>query len=41
VLLLGGGIHGNVLSLSPPFTIGEAQLDAALDVLVQVVAAID
>ncbi|CAN5304860.1 aspartate aminotransferase family protein [soil metagenome] len=41
VLLLGGGIHGNVLSLSPPFTIGEAQLDAALDVLVQVVSAID
>lgn len=33
VLLLGGGIHGNVLSLSPPFVITDAQLDAALGVL--------
>jgi 4-aminobutyrate aminotransferase/(S)-3-amino-2-methylpropionate transaminase len=33
VLTLGGGIHGNVLSLSPPFVITEEQADAALDVL--------
>lgn len=33
VLLLGGGIHGNVLSLSPPFVITEEQLDAGLAVL--------
>jgi len=33
VLTLGGGVHGNVLSLSPPFVITEAQVDAALDVL--------
>ncbi|MFL5542387.1 MAG: aspartate aminotransferase family protein [Longimicrobiaceae bacterium] len=33
VLTLGGGIHGNVLSLSPPFVITDAQVDAALDVL--------
>ena len=30
VILLGGGIHGSVLSLSPPFVITEAQADAAL-----------
>jgi len=34
VLVLGGGIHGNVLSLSPPFVITESQLAHALDVLV-------
>jgi 4-aminobutyrate aminotransferase/(S)-3-amino-2-methylpropionate transaminase len=33
LLLLGGGIHGNVLSFSPPFVITEGQLDAALDIL--------
>ncbi len=33
VLLLGGGIHGNVLSLSPPFVITDAQVDFALDVI--------
>jgi len=33
VLTLGGGIHGNVLSLSPPFVITEEQVDAALVVL--------
>jgi 4-aminobutyrate aminotransferase/(S)-3-amino-2-methylpropionate transaminase len=33
VLVLGGGIHNNVLSLSPPFVITEAQTDAALGVL--------
>lgn len=30
VILLGGGIHGSVLSLSPPFVITEEQADAAL-----------
>jgi 4-aminobutyrate aminotransferase-like enzyme len=33
VLTLGGGIHGNVLSLSPPFVLTDEQADAALDVL--------
>jgi 4-aminobutyrate aminotransferase len=33
VLLLGGGIHGNVLSLSPPFVITEEQVDFALGVI--------
>jgi 4-aminobutyrate aminotransferase-like enzyme len=33
VLTLGGGIHGNVLSLSPPFVITEAQVDSALSIL--------
>jgi 4-aminobutyrate aminotransferase / (S)-3-amino-2-methylpropionate transaminase / 5-aminovalerate transaminase len=33
VLLLGGGLYGNVLSLSPPLMITEAQVDAALTVL--------
>lgn len=38
VLLLGGGLHGNVLSFSPPFVITEAQLDAALDALDEVLS---
>ncbi len=33
VLLLGGGLYGNVLSFSPPFVITREQLDAALDVV--------
>ena len=33
VLTLGGGIHGNVLSLSPPFVLTDAQADAALAAL--------
>jgi 4-aminobutyrate aminotransferase / (S)-3-amino-2-methylpropionate transaminase / 5-aminovalerate transaminase len=33
VLVLGGGIHGNVLSLSPPFVITDAQVDAALQIM--------
>lgn len=33
VLTLGGGVHGNVLSLSPPFVITDEQVDAALDLL--------
>jgi 4-aminobutyrate aminotransferase-like enzyme len=33
VLTLGGGIHGNVLSLSPPFVLTDGQADAALAVL--------
>ena len=36
ILLLAGGIHGNVLSLSPPLMIGEEQLDAALETLASV-----
>jgi 4-aminobutyrate aminotransferase/(S)-3-amino-2-methylpropionate transaminase len=41
VLLLGGGIHGNVLSFSPPFVITDAQADAALTVLAEILADID
>jgi 4-aminobutyrate aminotransferase / (S)-3-amino-2-methylpropionate transaminase / 5-aminovalerate transaminase len=37
VLVLGGGIHGNVLSLSPPFTITEEQCSHALGVLEEVI----
>ncbi|HET6228610.1 MAG TPA: aspartate aminotransferase family protein [Longimicrobiaceae bacterium] len=40
VLLLGGGIHGNVLSLSPPFVITEEQADAALRILGEIFAEI-
>ena len=41
VLLLGGGIHGNVLSFSPPFVITDEQVDAALSVLGEILAGID
>lgn len=37
VLVLGGGVYGNVLSLSPPFVITARQLDAAVAVLLEVV----
>ena len=33
VLTLGGGIHGNVLSLSPPFVLTDAQAESALSIL--------
>jgi 4-aminobutyrate aminotransferase/(S)-3-amino-2-methylpropionate transaminase len=33
VLTLGGGIHGNVLSLSPPFVLTDDQADVALSIL--------
>jgi 4-aminobutyrate aminotransferase-like enzyme len=33
LLLLGGGIYGNVLSLSPPFVLTDAQAEFALDTL--------
>lgn len=36
VILLGGGIHGSVLSLSPPFVITEAQADAALGMVEEI-----
>ena len=36
VVLLGGGIHGNVLSLSPPFVLTDEQADAALAVVEEV-----
>jgi len=35
VLILGGGIHGNVISLSPPFVITASQFDHALNTLVE------
>lgn len=38
VLTLGGGIHGNVISLSPPFVITDEQADTALGVLQSVLA---
>lgn len=41
ILLLGGGIHGNVLSLSPPFVITEAQADHALTVLLALLSEFD
>jgi 4-aminobutyrate aminotransferase-like enzyme len=36
VLTLGGGIHGNVISLSPPFVLTDAQADAVLATLASV-----
>jgi 4-aminobutyrate aminotransferase/(S)-3-amino-2-methylpropionate transaminase len=39
VILLPGGMHGNVLSLGPPLTIGEAQLEAAVRVIDEALAA--
>ncbi len=36
VLTLGGGIHGNVISLSPPFVLTDEQADAALATLASV-----
>lgn len=36
VLLLGGGVHGNVLSLSPPFVLTDLQADHALGVLEEI-----
>jgi 4-aminobutyrate aminotransferase-like enzyme len=36
LLTLGGGLHGNVLSLSPPFVLTDAQADAALAILAEV-----
>ncbi len=39
VLMLGGGIHGNVLSLSPPFVVTEPQIDLALGVLGEILDA--
>jgi 4-aminobutyrate aminotransferase/(S)-3-amino-2-methylpropionate transaminase len=34
VLILPGGMNGNVISLTPPLTMGEAQLDEAIDILI-------
>ncbi|WP_420125693.1 aspartate aminotransferase family protein [Longimicrobium sp.] len=36
VLLLGGGIHGSVLSLSPPFVLTDAQADHALAIIADI-----
>jgi 4-aminobutyrate aminotransferase / (S)-3-amino-2-methylpropionate transaminase / 5-aminovalerate transaminase len=41
LLLLGGGIHGNVLSFSPPFVITHEQVSAALSILQDVLAGIE
>lgn len=38
VLVLGGGIYGNVLSFSPPFVITEAQVDFALEAIGEILA---
>jgi 4-aminobutyrate aminotransferase-like enzyme len=40
VLLLGGGIHGNVLSLSPPYVITEEQSEFAIGVIRECVEAL-
>jgi 4-aminobutyrate aminotransferase / (S)-3-amino-2-methylpropionate transaminase / 5-aminovalerate transaminase len=40
LLVLGGGIHGNVISLSPPFVLTDAQADHALDVLEEILGAL-
>lgn len=40
VVVLGGGIHGNVLSLSPPFVLTDDQADTALGVLEEVLGEI-
>jgi 4-aminobutyrate aminotransferase/(S)-3-amino-2-methylpropionate transaminase len=40
VLVLGGGVHGNVLSLSPPFVISRRQLDVATTALERIFASI-
>jgi 4-aminobutyrate aminotransferase len=37
LIVLGGGIYGNVLSLSPPFVITREQVDAAVEILGQVI----
>lgn len=37
VLVLGGGIHGNVLSLSPPFSITDHQLWTAVGILEEII----
>jgi 4-aminobutyrate aminotransferase/(S)-3-amino-2-methylpropionate transaminase len=36
VLVLGGGIYGNVLSLSPPFVLTDTQVDAALSIIEEI-----
>jgi len=41
ILLLGGGVYGNVLSLSPPFVLTDAQADFALDTLAGILRGID
>jgi 4-aminobutyrate aminotransferase/4-aminobutyrate aminotransferase/(S)-3-amino-2-methylpropionate transaminase len=41
ILLLGGGVYGNVLSLSPPFVLTDEQADFALDTLGDILRGID
>src|SRR5690606_2876326 len=38
-LVLPSGVHGNILALTPPFVITDAQLDAGLEVLAQALRA--
>jgi 4-aminobutyrate aminotransferase len=41
-LLIGkGGLHGNVLRLSPPMTLTETELDEALTILADVLTEVD
>ncbi|GAA5527295.1 aspartate aminotransferase family protein [Herpetosiphon gulosus] len=40
VLVLGGGMHGNVLSLTPPFILNQAQVEYGLNVLQQALMAV-
>lgn len=40
LIVLGGGIYGNVLSLSPPFVITREQVDASVEILCEVVGAL-
>jgi 4-aminobutyrate aminotransferase / (S)-3-amino-2-methylpropionate transaminase / 5-aminovalerate transaminase len=40
ILLLGGGVHNNVLSLSPPFVLTDPQADHALGVLEELLSEI-
>jgi 4-aminobutyrate aminotransferase len=41
-LLIGkGGLHGNVLRLSPPMTLTETELDEALTILADVLTDVD
>ncbi|HYW05699.1 MAG TPA: aspartate aminotransferase family protein [Longimicrobium sp.] len=41
ILLLGGGVYGNVLSLSPPFVLTDEQADFALHTLGDILRGID
>ena len=41
-LLIGkGGLHGNVLRIAPPLTLGAAEADEGLEILRSALAAVD